>query len=56
MKFAKTGSKFPQIPNNPSKYCPRLLIYAKVAKFRQIWSHWLDSVLAFGDLYIVQGD
>lgn len=31
--------KISRIPNNPSKYCPRLLIFAKVGKCRQIWSH-----------------
>ena len=38
MKFAIKGSKFSRsrIPNNPSKYCPRLLFLAKVSKFRQI--------------------
>ena len=39
LKFAKTGSKFTRIPNNPSKYCQGFLTFAKVVKFRQIWSH-----------------
>ena len=35
-------NRFKISPNikNPPKYCPRLFNFAKVAKFRQIWSHW----------------
>ena len=34
-------SRFKMLPklNKPSKYCQSLLKFAKVAKFRQIWSH-----------------
>ena len=31
----------------PSRDCPRYLNLAKLAKFRQVWSHWLRIVIAF---------
>ena len=38
--FAKVGSKiFPKL-NKPSKNCPSVLNFAKMAKFRHIRSHW----------------
>ena len=38
-KFGKTGSKFSPILNNLQNIAQNFLIFAKVAKFRQIWSH-----------------
>ena len=31
---------FCHVLNIPSMFCQRLWTFAKVAKFRQIWSHW----------------
>ena len=38
-KFAKVGPKICQIVNKPSKIAQDFKVFAKVAKFRQIWSH-----------------
>ena len=40
-KFTKAVSKFSQMLKRPSKYCQRLQILQKIAKFGQIWSHCL---------------
>ena len=40
-QVAKVGSQFCQILIKPSKNCQRLKFFTKVAKFHQIWSHWL---------------
>ena len=47
----KMGSQLCQITNKPLKYCPRFFNFAKVAKFRQIWSHWLANFSTFGHLH-----
>ena len=39
IKVAKIGSQFCQILNKPSKFAKDFYFFAKVAKFRQIWSH-----------------
>ena len=41
--FAKVSSKFCQILNKLSKFCQISLIFAKMAIFRQIWSHWREA-------------
>ena len=43
-KLAKVGSKLFQILNIPTKITKDFEIFAKVAKCRQIWSHWLQIV------------
>ena len=43
-KLAKVGSKLFQILNIPTKITKDFEIFAKVAKCRQIWSHWLQVV------------
>ena len=40
MKNSQVGSKFCQILNNPLKIAKYFLHSSKVAKYRQIWSHW----------------
>ena len=42
---AEESSIFCQIQNKPTKNCFFFLIFAKVAKFRQNWSHWLHTVI-----------
>ena len=44
-KIYQVGNNFCPILNKPSKIAKDILVYAEVAKFRQIWSHWyLDEV------------
>ena len=40
---AKIGSSFCQILNKHSKNCQILVFFAKVVKFRQIWSHRISG-------------
>ena len=42
-KFAKAGSKFCQILNNQTLTIAKDWKISKVAKFRPVWSHWLDN-------------
>ena len=42
---AKVGSQLCLVPNEPWEYCQYFYIFAKVAKFCQIWSHWLGHSL-----------
>ena len=45
-EFAKISSKFPRILNNHSNIAQDFLVVAKLAKFRQIWSQWLERNMA----------
>ena len=44
-KFAKVGPRYSPIVNKPSKMTED---FAKMAKFRKIWSHWHTAMLHFG--------
>ena len=44
--YPKVGSQLCQIPNKPLNIAKYFLIFAKVTKFRQIWSHcFINSLL-----------
>ena len=51
LKIVKSRFKiFQSLPKKP-KSLPIILTFAKVAKFRQIWSHWWWFVLALHSHY-----
>ena len=39
-KFVKVGARYSQIVNKPYKIVQNFEDFAKMGKFRQIWSHW----------------
>ena len=43
-EFSKVGSKVSRILNKPSKNSEIFLHFAKVVKFRQIWSHRVHNL------------
>ena len=42
--ITEVGSKYSQVLNNPQNIAQDCLNFTKVAKFRQIWSHCMESL------------
>ena len=54
--FAKISSKFCLIQNDRSQKLPNALKFVKLAKFRQIWSHWTHDKEPFLSVLPYEGN
>ena len=54
IKIAKVGRKCCQILTNPKNIAKYFLCFAKLAKFRQLWSHWPEFNCVLPQTYLVR--